>query len=163
MVHRRRTRHALDAPRAIMANKYMSVAKDFIKMCATNKAFAQAAGAGRATAVHVEEGRLKVELEVREEMTNPFGTLHGGCTATLIDVFTTGALLCTERGAPGVSVDLHVSYMAAAKAGEILVLDSVVAKQGKSMAFTKADVYRKSDNVLVATGLHTKAFPQIKS
>lgn len=42
-----------------------------------------------------------------------------------------------QRGHPGVSVDLHVSYLAAAPKGETVVLDSVVTKMGKSLAFTK--------------------------
>lgn len=33
-----------------------------------------------------EEGRVKVEFEVTRDLTNPFGTLHGGYTATLVDI-----------------------------------------------------------------------------
>lgn len=32
------------------------------------------------------EGKVKVEFDVTEELTNSIGTLHGGCTATLVDV-----------------------------------------------------------------------------
>jgi acyl-coenzyme A thioesterase 13 len=46
---------------------------------------------------------------VAEEHQNAGGTLHGGLTATLIDSLTTMALLSTERGQPGVSIDLNVS------------------------------------------------------
>ncbi|CAB3411175.1 unnamed protein product [Caenorhabditis bovis] len=145
-----------------MAGKYLQAANQFIKMCAASSRFDKACGAGNCRPVIAEEGRLKVEFEVQKEMTNPLGTLHGGCTATLIDVYTTGALLLTERAQPGVTVDLHVSYLAAAKIGETVVLDSTVTKQGNRLAFTKAELYRKHDNVLIATGLHTKAFPKTK-
>ncbi|CAI2346089.1 unnamed protein product [Caenorhabditis sp. 36 PRJEB53466] len=113
-------------------------------------------------AVHAEDGNIRVEFEVEKDQTNHFETLHGGCTATLIDNFTTAALLLTKQARPGVSVDLHVTYLTAAKIGETLVLDSTVTKQGRTLAFTKAELYRKRDNVMIATGVHTKAFPAMK-
>lgn len=39
------------------------------------------------------------------------GGLHGGFTATLVDNFTTYALLTKDGSPPGVSVDLHVRYV----------------------------------------------------
>src|SRR4051812_9982997 len=32
-----------------------------------------------------EEGKLTFQFQVRKEMTNPIGTLHGGVTAAIID------------------------------------------------------------------------------
>ncbi len=54
-------------------------------------------------------GRCVCELTVAEEHANPQGTLHGGLTATLVDVVTTAALLSTERALPGVSVDMNIT------------------------------------------------------
>ncbi|VDK21622.1 unnamed protein product, partial [Anisakis simplex] len=71
----------------------------------------------------VDEGHVKVEMEVTNEMLNPPGTMHGGCTATLVDIVTTTALMATERAKPGVSIDLTVSYMAAANPGDTIVID----------------------------------------
>lgn len=39
------------------------------------------------------------------------GTLHGGLIATLVDNISTVALLLSERGAPGVSVDMNITYV----------------------------------------------------
>ncbi|CCD65053.1 Acyl-coenzyme A thioesterase 13 [Caenorhabditis elegans] len=145
-----------------MPSKYMQLAKEIIKNYGTKGQFGCVSGAGNVRAVHAEEGNLRVEFEVEKDQSNHFNTLHGGCTSTLIDIFTTGALLLTKPARPGVSVDLHVTYLTAAKIGETLVLDSTVIKQGKTLAFTKAELYRKSDNVMIATGVHTKAFPTVK-
>ncbi|GMT02401.1 hypothetical protein PENTCL1PPCAC_24575, partial [Pristionchus entomophagus] len=106
-----------------------------------------------------DEGKVSVEFEVDERMTNHFGTLHGGCSATMVDVITTGALAASPRGVPGVSVDLHMTYLAAAKLGDTVQLDAEVIRAGRSMAFTRASLYRKPDMALLATGLHTKVFP----
>ncbi|KAG2450492.1 hypothetical protein HYH02_004993 [Chlamydomonas schloesseri] len=50
-------------------------------------------------------------MPVRERVQNRYGTLHGGCTATLVDTLTTAALL-TVSPLPGVSMVLSVNYVA---------------------------------------------------
>lgn len=54
-------------------------------------------------------GKVVCELRVEEEHTNRGGTLHGGLTATLVDVISTMAIMNSERGAPGVSVDMNIT------------------------------------------------------
>lgn len=48
------------------------------------------------------------ELKVEEKHIDKLSTLHGALTATLVGNVSTTALLCTERGAPGVSVDMNI-------------------------------------------------------
>lgn len=54
-------------------------------------------------------GKVVCEMRVDEEHTNRGGTLHGGLIATLVDVISTMAIMYTERGAPGVSVDMNIT------------------------------------------------------
>lgn len=113
--------------------------------------------------MEVQEGHVSVELDVEEEHANTFGTLHGGFTAALIDIVTTTALCATRRGKPGVSVDLHVTYLAPAKIGETIVVNAYVTRRGQNLGFTTADIYRKSDHTKIATAMHTKAFPRVQT
>ncbi|CAI5441538.1 unnamed protein product [Caenorhabditis angaria] len=145
-----------------MSGKYLKMANNMIKFYSNKGQFGALLGTEKFQAIQADEGRLKVEFKVEQDMTNHFGTLHGGYTATIVDIFTTAALMCTKHEHPGVSVDLHVTYLAAAKVGETLVLDSTVTKQGRTLAFTKAEIFRKDDNRLIATAVHTKAFPPIR-
>ncbi|KAJ8267582.1 hypothetical protein COCON_G00127540 [Conger conger] len=101
-------------------------------------------------------GKLVCEMKVEEEHTNRGGTLHGGMTATLVDVISTAALLHTERGAPGVSVDMHITYMNAAKLGEDILITAEVLKQGRTLAFATVDLTSKASGKLIAQGRHTK-------
>ncbi|KAK0427724.1 hypothetical protein QR680_010394 [Steinernema hermaphroditum] len=117
---------------------------------------------GTCRIISVEEGRVRVEMDVTAQQLNPVGTLHGGCTATLADIFTTMALIATPRGLPGVSVDLHCSYLSAAKEGETVIIDSQVIKSGRNMAFTRAEFLKKTDNTPIAVCLHTKALVEPK-
>ena len=63
------------------------------------------------TVVSAVPGKVICEMKVEEEHTNKMGTLHGGMIATLVDCVSTYVLLCTERGAPGVSVDMNITYV----------------------------------------------------
>lgn len=106
--------------------------------------------------VSAEPGHVVCEMPVCEEHTNRGGTLHGGLTATLVDVVSTTALLSTERAAPGVSVDMNITYMSAARVGEELVIAAHVLRQGRTLAFATVDITNKATGRLVAQGRHTK-------
>ncbi|KAE9547761.1 hypothetical protein FO519_009027 [Halicephalobus sp. NKZ332] len=129
------------SPNGNMANsaKYLSIVKELLKSYKDVKNFQRVAGGCRV--LEVTEGKVKVEFDVTEELTNPFGTLHGGCTSTLVDILTTQALIATPKMQPGVTVDLNVSCLAAAKLGETVILDAEVIRSGRSIAFTKASLY----------------------
>uniref|UniRef100_A0A8D2M0P2 Acyl-coenzyme A thioesterase 13 n=1 Tax=Zonotrichia albicollis TaxID=44394 RepID=A0A8D2M0P2_ZONAL len=101
-------------------------------------------------------GKVVCEMKVEEEHTNRGGTLHGGLTATLVDVVSTAALLYTERAAPGVSVDMNITYTSAAKIGEDILITAQILKQGKTLAFATVDLTNKATGKLIAQGRHTK-------
>ena len=69
--------------------------------------------------LQVENGTAKCKLKVDKGVQNSFKTLHGGASATLIDVVGTIALLSVDPTRPGVSVEINASYCSAAKAGEV--------------------------------------------
>ncbi|CAL52417.1 Phenylacetic acid degradation-related domain [Ostreococcus tauri] len=103
-------------------------------------------------------GKFQCELTVTAELTNRFGTLHGGCVATIVDVLTTVALLTlTDRG--GVSTDLSCSYVAPAVLGERVRVECEVIRAGRTLAWMECAIKRISDNSVLATGKHTKFLP----
>lgn len=56
------------------------------------------------------DGKCVAELKVEEEHQNYGGTLHGGMTATIVDIISTLGMMTHEKvTSPGVTVDLHVS------------------------------------------------------
>ncbi|XP_030202627.1 acyl-coenzyme A thioesterase 13 [Gadus morhua] len=101
-------------------------------------------------------GKVVCEMKVEEEHTNRGGTLHGGLTATLVDIISTTAIMYSERGSPGVSVDMNITYMNAAKIGEDVLITAQVLKQGKTLAFASVDLINKSTGKVIAQGRHTK-------
>ncbi|XP_077446409.1 acyl-coenzyme A thioesterase 13 [Stigmatopora argus] len=111
---------------------------------------------GKVEVVSAAPGKVVCEMKVEKEHTNGYGTLHGGLTATLVDVISTMALMNTERGAPGVSVDMNITYMNAAKMGEDVLITAQVLKQGRTLAFSTVDLTSKASGKMIAQGRHTK-------
>uniref|UniRef100_A0A0R3RME9 4HBT domain-containing protein n=1 Tax=Elaeophora elaphi TaxID=1147741 RepID=A0A0R3RME9_9BILA len=105
-----------------------------------------------------DNGHVEIELEIADEHLNPSGTIHGGFTATLINIASTVAVLVSGRPTAGRSVDLSVSYQSAAKPGEIIIAESIVQRTTRNLAFISTKVYRKTDNRCIATGQDTKTF-----
>ncbi|XP_026155672.1 acyl-coenzyme A thioesterase 13 [Mastacembelus armatus] len=101
-------------------------------------------------------GKVVCEMRVEEEHTNRGGTLHGGLTATLVDIVSTMAIMNSERGAPGVSVDMNITYTNAAKIGEDVLITAQVLKRGRTLAFATVDLTNKDTGKLIAQGRHTK-------
>jgi acyl-coenzyme A thioesterase 13 len=110
----------------------------------------------------VEKGLVVCDLEVTEGLQNAYGSLHGGATCTIVDVAGTMALLSVDPTRAGVSVDLNVTFLAAAKAGERITVEARVLRSGKRLGFTEVEIFKAGAapgdaRVLVATGRHTKA------
>lgn len=112
--------------------------------------------------VSAGDGKCKAELVVSEEHLNHGGTMHGGFTSTLVDCVTTYAVMTAGTGAPGVSVDLHVTFMKPALPGERITIDATTVRAGKTLAFLAVDITKNKGKDIVAQGRQTKFFVQGK-
>jgi len=104
-------------------------------------------------------GVVMAELTVSERLSNSYATLHGGGVATLVDVLGTLALLSVDSQRAGVSLEMSISFVAAAKAGDHLIATGRMLKAGRNVGFTEVDIRRRDDGKLIATGRHTKMLP----
>nr|CAB3219764.1 acyl-coenzyme A thioesterase 13-like [Phallusia mammillata] len=105
--------------------------------------------------VSAGNGKIKCEMPVLEEHLNLSGNLHGGFTATLVDVVSTYALGTLDDPRFGVSVDMNISYTSSAKQGDTLIITSDVLKRGQTLAFANVEIRDQNDK-LIAYGRHTK-------
>lgn len=104
-------------------------------------------------AVASSPGECHFEMLVEKEHLNRGGTMHGGCTATLLDITT---IMTVGRSAlgelPAVSVDLSISYLKAVKLGDEITIDTKTVKEGKTMVVVEAIMSKKDDGSLLAIG-----------
>jgi len=82
--------------------------------------------------------------------------MHGGFSAYLVDSVTTAALMTNEGGLPGVSVDMHMTYMKAAKLGELIEIEAKTVKKGRTLAFLECEIRNAETGAVLVKGNHTK-------
>lgn len=103
-----------------------------------------------------DNGKLKYEFNVDSSVVNINKSLHGGYIAYLADHTTTAALVsCHQDNLRGVSVDMNISFMRAAKLNELITVETECKKLGKTLAFLEA-IFKDSNGKIVATARHTK-------
>ncbi|CAG8437296.1 3435_t:CDS:2 [Ambispora gerdemannii] len=102
------------------------------------------------------ESKVSLELQVQKEHLNKATGLHGGLIATLIDIG--GSLAIASKGIynTGVSTDINVSFINAAKLNDVLTIEGKCEKLGKNLAFTSVDIHNKETGKIIAQGRHTK-------
>ncbi|KAL7231086.1 hypothetical protein ACSBR2_009371 [Camellia fascicularis] len=90
------------------------------------------------------------------DVKNTGNFLHGGATASLVDVV--GSAVIYTVGAPftGVSVEINVSYLDAAYVGEEIEIESKVLRVGKAIAVVSVELRKKKTGKIIAQGRHTK-------
>jgi uncharacterized protein (TIGR00369 family) len=82
-------------------------------------------------------------------MANPFGSVHGGIIATVIDEACGAALMPLIEGPSAPTVSLNVEYLNAVQIGEDYAVHSHIVRKGRAMAIADARVLNEDGAVLV--------------
>ena len=96
----------------------------------------------------------KWELTVGKQVTNPMGALHGGCIATLVDIFGTAAIALSAPEC-GVASSLSVQYVSSAAMKSTVAWTAEIVKRGKRLVVVEVTA-RDRKGRLVARGCVTK-------
>jgi len=98
--------------------------------------------------------KVVMSLAMQEKLRQPYGLLHGGATASLIDTATAFAVITaigTDEKAT--TIDLTVQYLRPHTDGKVTCTAKVV-RAGKRLLFLSAEVVNEQGK-LVATALST--------
>jgi len=111
-------------------------------------------------------GSVTSRLVLGKNHVNSKGTIHGAVSAALVD-WSGGLAIATHNlEKTGASLEIHVTYIGTAQAGDTLEIEAVANKVGRSIAFTTIRIYKIVDghqSGMVATASHTKYIAQPKS
>jgi len=115
-----------------------------------------------------QEGVVRFRIDVAPHHTNPLGVMHGGAMATLLDEATAIAVNTLlgwelEDRARPLLVEMNVSYLAAARPGDQLLVEGRVLRRGRQVAFAEAEARRHPDGGVIAKGRFTFVIPQGRS
>jgi uncharacterized protein (TIGR00369 family) len=98
-----------------------------------------------------------IEMEVRDFMFNPQGSLHGGVVAMVMDI-SMGHLL-KRKGGAGATLEMKTQFLKPVPVGRISVTGSWL-HSGRSVQFLRSEV-RTADDTLAAFATATwKALPK---
>ena len=102
----------------------------------------------------IDLDRCSIDLELGERHMQPFGIVHGGVLATLVDTATFWAgFLRLPQDAGLVNVDLKLNYLKAATGGRLRA-DGRCLRAGRQISYAEAGVYDEAGE-LVAHGTST--------
>ena len=101
--------------------------------------------------VSANKGEIELEFEIREEMANPTGLLHGGLQGAIID--DTIGMTTATLGYEGflISIDSQLNYLGKVKVGEKVRAKSKLIREGRNIVNIYCEILDK-DGKLVTTG-----------
>ena len=112
--------------------------------------------------ISVEEKAVKFEFEIRKEMTNPVGMLHGGVTAGMIDdcICVNFMVLGLEKFYP--TINLYIDYFNPVFENQTVIVTTKLEKLGKTIINIKAEVINKNTSKIVAQASANLAMSDVK-
>lgn len=106
----------------------------------------------RPTLIAAERGTLYCRYTVRKEMTNPYGILHGGITAGIIDDLIGATVYVLGLSARYTTVNNSIDYFAPASEGDEITARTSIVKQGRTIINLQCEVWLPTKNRLIAKG-----------
>lgn len=112
--------------------------------------------------ISVEEKAVQFEFEIRKEMTNPVGMLHGGVTAGMIDdcIGVNFMVLGLEKFYP--TINLNIDYFNPVFENQTVIVKTKLEKLGKTIINIKAEVINKNTSKIVAQASANLALSDVK-
>ena len=102
--------------------------------------------------VEFTAGRLVAEMDVREELKTPFGNLHGGVMAALVDhVLGVVAYPLMRRGQWAATTEFKLNYLAPVSAGQLRAASQVVSMT-RTTAIVRVEVSNGDRLACIAQG-----------
>lgn len=105
--------------------------------------------------IECSDGISQIQINIRPELCNPVGTLHGGIIYSLCAVASSlASLSIIDDGKYTVASDFNISVLKAVPSGKLTVVGKVL-KAGKRLVFVEVTVYDEQ-SVVCAIGRVTK-------
>lgn len=104
----------------------------------------------RPVVIAAEEGSVTFKYLIREEMSNPIKTLHGGVTAAIADDCIGATMFSYNENSFYVTINLVVDYFAPAKVGDTIFAKTSVIKKGKQLVNAQCEIWNEDHTRLIA-------------
>ena len=92
------------------------------------------------------EGYCKLHFTITEAMLNGFGIVHGGIIFSASD--SAFAFACNSHGLLSVALDVHISFISAAQAGEVMTVEAKEVHTGNKVSFYDVTTTNESGKII---------------
>lgn len=96
--------------------------------------------------VYLKKGFAKMEVEVKEEFTNPNDICHGGIGFSILD--TAMSMAVRTIGKEATTVEMNINYLRPAQKGDILTAEGKISKDGSKIIVGEGELYSQDDKLL---------------
>jgi uncharacterized protein (TIGR00369 family) len=95
----------------------------------------------------LEMGRSILEVDVQKKHLQPYGIVHGGVYASLIDAAAFWAAYSTIEGSSMTTVEMKLNYLRPATSGRFIARGKSI-KTGKTICLSEATVFDDEERML---------------
>jgi uncharacterized protein (TIGR00369 family) len=97
-----------------------------------------------------EEGTVTFKYVIREEMSNPIQSLHGGVTAAIADDCIGATMFSLNEETFYTTINLVVDYFAPAHIGDTILAKTLIIKKGRQMVNAQCEIWNADQTRLIA-------------
>ena len=98
------------------------------------------------TVLEIKEGYSKIQMQVRKEMINGFGIVHGGIAFSLAD--SAFAFACNNRNNLSVALDTSINFTKPVQVDDVLTAEAKELHNGKSTGLYHITITNQRDHVV---------------
>lgn len=96
--------------------------------------------------LEIREGFSKIEMQVRAEMINGLGIVHGGIAFSLAD--SCFAFACNNRNVLSVALDTSINFIKPVHVGDTLIAKALEMHNGKSTGLYHVTITNQKGHVV---------------
>lgn len=97
-----------------------------------------------------DEGSIKMEFQVRQEMCNPAGVLHGGVIAGILDEVAGIAIYSLGQPTHHTTINLVIDYFVPSLVNDTVIAAAMIIKQGRKISHVQAELSNSQTGRLLA-------------
>lgn len=99
------------------------------------------------------EKGLAFKYHIRHEMTNPFGKLHGGISALIIDDVIGVTMIAFNENFICVTVNNSIDYKGAVDDGENIIAETSIIENENRIITVQCEIWDTDKSKLIAKGI----------
>ncbi len=110
-----------------------------------------------------EHHSITLSYEIRPEMSNPAGILHGGTTAAMLDDVIGITVYSLERETFFATINLNMDYLGASRIGQRVIAQSQIVRAGRTVIHATAELRTPEGKILAKASSNLVASPYQRS